>query len=306
MDGLTLLGQLRQRRPDALVVIMTAHGTMETAVAAMQQGAYDYLAKPFDIDEALLLAERALTARRLTQEVASLKNGPQGGVGVRRPGGPASDDAGGLQDHRAGGRERRERPPPRRVGHGQGSGGARAPPLQPARGAALRGDLGGGDPGHAPGVRALRPREGRLHRRQGAAARQARARARRQRLLRRDRRHAARAAGQAAARAPGARLRARGRPRADPHGRARARRHPPRPRGHDEGGAVPRGPLLPAQRGVALAARPPRAPPGHPPPRRALPRQVRRVASASASSRPRRWTGWSATTGPGTCGSSRT
>src|SRR4029453_12130874 len=75
MDGLTLLGQLRQRRPDALVVIMTAHGTMETAVAAMQQGAYDYLAKPFDLDEALLLAERALSARRLTQEVAALKSG---------------------------------------------------------------------------------------------------------------------------------------------------------------------------------------------------------------------------------------
>jgi two-component system nitrogen regulation response regulator GlnG len=75
IDGLTLLGQLRARRPDSLVVIMTAHGTMETAVAAMQQGAYDYLTKPFDIDEALLLAERALSARRLTQEVASLKNG---------------------------------------------------------------------------------------------------------------------------------------------------------------------------------------------------------------------------------------
>src|SRR4026207_749809 len=75
IDGLTLLRQLRERRPDALVVIMTAHGTMETAIAAMQQGAYDYLAKPFDIDEALLLTERALAARRLTQEVAALRTG---------------------------------------------------------------------------------------------------------------------------------------------------------------------------------------------------------------------------------------
>jgi two-component system nitrogen regulation response regulator GlnG len=75
IDGLTLLKQVRERRPDAQVVIMTAHGTMETAVQAMQDGAYDYLAKPFDLDEALLLAERALTARRLTQEVASLKAG---------------------------------------------------------------------------------------------------------------------------------------------------------------------------------------------------------------------------------------
>ena len=75
IDGLSLLKMLKDRRPDAHVVIMTAHGTMQTAVQAMQKGAYDYLAKPFDLDEALLLAERALSARRLTQEVASLKTG---------------------------------------------------------------------------------------------------------------------------------------------------------------------------------------------------------------------------------------
>ena len=75
MDGLTLLGHLRTLRPEAQVVIMTAHGTMETAIQAMQRGAYDYLAKPFDLDEVLLLAERALTARRLSQEVAALRTG---------------------------------------------------------------------------------------------------------------------------------------------------------------------------------------------------------------------------------------
>ncbi|HEY4908535.1 MAG TPA: sigma-54 dependent transcriptional regulator, partial [Methylomirabilota bacterium] len=75
IDGLTLLGQVREKRPDAQVVIMTAHGTVETAIQAMQRGAYDYLAKPFDLDEALLLTERALTARRLSQEVTSLKTG---------------------------------------------------------------------------------------------------------------------------------------------------------------------------------------------------------------------------------------
>jgi two-component system nitrogen regulation response regulator GlnG len=75
VDGLSALGRLRETRPDAQVVIMTAHGTMETAIQAMQRGAYDYLAKPFDLDEALLLAERALTAGRLTQEVARLRSG---------------------------------------------------------------------------------------------------------------------------------------------------------------------------------------------------------------------------------------
>ncbi len=77
VDGLTLLGKIREARPDAQVVIMTAHGTMETAIQAMQRGAYDYLAKPFDMDEVLLLAERALTARRLSQEVSRLKTGLQ-------------------------------------------------------------------------------------------------------------------------------------------------------------------------------------------------------------------------------------
>ncbi len=77
MDGLTALAKLRESRPDANVIVMTAHGTMETAIQAMQRGAYDYLAKPFDLDEVLLLTERALEARRLTQEVARLRTGLQ-------------------------------------------------------------------------------------------------------------------------------------------------------------------------------------------------------------------------------------
>jgi two-component system nitrogen regulation response regulator GlnG len=75
MDGLTALGRLRTLKKDAQVVMMTAHGTMDTAIQAMQKGAYDYLAKPFDLDEAVLLAERALAAARLTEEVVRLKSG---------------------------------------------------------------------------------------------------------------------------------------------------------------------------------------------------------------------------------------
>ncbi len=77
LDGLMALGKLREIRSDANVIVMTAHGTMETAIQAMQRGAYDYLAKPFDLDEVLLLTERALEARRLTQEVARLRKGLQ-------------------------------------------------------------------------------------------------------------------------------------------------------------------------------------------------------------------------------------
>src|SRR5256885_3010506 len=51
VDGLEALGRLRAIRADATVVVMTAHGTMDTAIQAIQRGAYDYLAKPFDLDE---------------------------------------------------------------------------------------------------------------------------------------------------------------------------------------------------------------------------------------------------------------
>src|SRR5437899_8298270 len=77
VDGLAVLARLREVRPDATVVVMTAHGTMDTAIQAMQRGAYDYLAKPFELGEVGLLAERALAARRLTQEVRQLKSGLQ-------------------------------------------------------------------------------------------------------------------------------------------------------------------------------------------------------------------------------------
>jgi len=77
IDGLTALARLREIRGDACVIVMTAHGTMDTAIQAMQRGAYDYLAKPFDLDEVLLLAERAMAAHRLTQEVTRLRSGLQ-------------------------------------------------------------------------------------------------------------------------------------------------------------------------------------------------------------------------------------
>ena len=75
LDGLTALERIRDLRPDVYVIVMTAHGSMDTAIKAMQRGAYDYLNKPFDLDEVLLLSERALAASRLTQEVARLRTG---------------------------------------------------------------------------------------------------------------------------------------------------------------------------------------------------------------------------------------
>ena len=58
-DGLTVLGQLRTIAPDAAVVIITAHGNLNTAVQAVAGGAFDYLSKPFDLDQAVDVLTRS-------------------------------------------------------------------------------------------------------------------------------------------------------------------------------------------------------------------------------------------------------
>ncbi len=78
MDGLEVLARLRASRPDLLVIMMTAHGTLQVAVEAMKGGAYDYIAKPFDMEELRLLVRKAFEARALTREVAQLRAALEG------------------------------------------------------------------------------------------------------------------------------------------------------------------------------------------------------------------------------------
>ncbi len=59
MDGLTALAKLKEVAPDAAVIVITAHGNLATAVKAVEGGAFDYLAKPFDLDQALDAVNRA-------------------------------------------------------------------------------------------------------------------------------------------------------------------------------------------------------------------------------------------------------
>ena len=73
MDGLGLLKEVQQAKPGLDVVIMTAHGTIRTAVTAMRTGAVDYLEKPFDKDELLHVLNRALERRALLNENQSLR-----------------------------------------------------------------------------------------------------------------------------------------------------------------------------------------------------------------------------------------
>jgi two-component system, NtrC family, nitrogen regulation response regulator GlnG len=72
-DGLAVLRDIRKRRPDLPVIMMTAYGTLQVAVEAMKQGAYDYIGKPFDMDEVLLVVEKALEAQALAREVTQLR-----------------------------------------------------------------------------------------------------------------------------------------------------------------------------------------------------------------------------------------
>ena len=64
MDGMTLLEKVNQQCPDIPIIIMTAHSDLDSAVNAYQGGAFEYLPKPFDIDEAITLTQRALTHAR--------------------------------------------------------------------------------------------------------------------------------------------------------------------------------------------------------------------------------------------------
>lgn len=63
MDGLTLLARLQESHPDLPVIVVTAHSDLDSAVSAYQGGAFEYLPKPFDIDELIALVGRALGAR---------------------------------------------------------------------------------------------------------------------------------------------------------------------------------------------------------------------------------------------------
>jgi two-component system response regulator HydG len=78
MSGVELCKQLVARREDMPVIVVTAYANMETAVAAIRAGAYDFVTKPFDMDELALTIERALRHRALKEEVKRLRRAVDG------------------------------------------------------------------------------------------------------------------------------------------------------------------------------------------------------------------------------------
>ena len=76
LGGLDLVQKLHETQPRLPVVLMTAHGTIETAIEATKQGAYDYLPKPFEMPGLIGLLQRAAEAGRLMRELVTLPNAP--------------------------------------------------------------------------------------------------------------------------------------------------------------------------------------------------------------------------------------
>src|SRR5882672_9960509 len=71
VDGMTLLREALREDPELPIVMITAHGTVDTAVEALKTGAFDYLTKPFDKDEVRQIVAKALKTRQLAGEEAS-------------------------------------------------------------------------------------------------------------------------------------------------------------------------------------------------------------------------------------------
>lgn len=81
LDGIEILQELKKVHPELPVVIISGHGTIETAVAAIKKGAYDFIEKPFNADRLVLVINRALEATRLKRENVELRErGPDWGL----------------------------------------------------------------------------------------------------------------------------------------------------------------------------------------------------------------------------------
>jgi len=75
MDGIDILKTVKRDNPDIPVVIISGHGNIEIAVAAIKQGAYDFIEKPFNIDQLMVVVARAMETSRLRQENSELRRG---------------------------------------------------------------------------------------------------------------------------------------------------------------------------------------------------------------------------------------
>jgi DNA-binding NtrC family response regulator len=83
-DGMAVLNEDKQLWPDIEVVVITGHATVDTAVEAMRLGAYDYVAKPFKINELRMIVEKALEKNQLRKQIKQLREQVDTQKGTRR------------------------------------------------------------------------------------------------------------------------------------------------------------------------------------------------------------------------------
>ncbi|MEJ2019157.1 MAG: sigma-54-dependent Fis family transcriptional regulator, partial [Maritimibacter sp.] len=80
MDGIDILKMVKREHPEVPVVIISGHGNIEIAVAAIKQGAYDFIEKPFNIDQLMVVIGRAMETSRLRRENVELKRRDSGPI----------------------------------------------------------------------------------------------------------------------------------------------------------------------------------------------------------------------------------
>ena len=244
IDGLQVLDELKKHDDDLPVLMITAYASMESAIAAMKKGAFDYITKPFKNDEVLVVLRNAVERRQLVAENVALKQNLQaryhkfaGIIGKSSrmkqvfdliiQAAPSRSTI--LITGESGtGKELVARAIHSNSARSERSfvdGQLRQPAARPA------------------GIDAVRPRQGRVHRRRLSEEGPVRPRRQGQHLLRRDRQRPDRDAGQAAARDAGARVHAPRRHGDDQGRRPHHRRDQRRPEARDGGGPLPRRPL---------------------------------------------------------------
>ncbi len=275
MDGMQVLQAVKGINPEIDVVIITAYGTIETAVDAMKAGALDYITKPLEFDELLLLVDRVSERRTLLKENEILRE-QLGAKGVTTDRIIYRSAKMAVLINMAGrvAASPRYGPPP--GGERDGKGAPRQadpPPEPPVQPADHRGELRR-PARESPGERALRPREGGLHRGDGPEDRPLRGGGRGDPFPGRNRRTLAGGPGQTPPLPPGARVPA---PRREPDPPQRCpgdQRDQPKPGTAGEGGGLPGGSLLPAERRHDVHPAAAGAEGGHPAAHRPLPEAV--------------------------------
>ena len=248
MDGLQLMEEVHKTHPAMVILIMTAFATVDTAVNAMKEGAYDYLVKPFDPEDLSMSIRKIVEHKKLVQENQFLRKELKKQYRLHDMISKNDEMLGDLRDGADDLQEQLHGADPGRERDGEGAPRAGHPRGKRQEGRPLHLRLVRRPHRDAAGERAVRPREGGLHRGRSAEAGKAGAGAERDPFPRRDRGHQPQAA---AGPPPGPRAEGvpprRGKP-GHRHRIADHRRHQPGPAEGDRGREVPGRPVLPAQR----------------------------------------------------------